>query len=505
MDNKNPNKRIAKNTIFLYFRMIIVLFVSIYTTRIVLKSLGIEDYGIYNIVCTFVGMFSFLNASLSNGIQRFYNYEAGINKEDGVKKVYQASLLIQIILATTLFLILETIGLWYINYKMVINPERLMAANWVFQFSVLSLVALILQIPYSAALIAYEKMDFYAMVSILDTFLKLGIVLLLPYLIGDKLIIYGVLTLLISIINFILNFSYAKKIIPQLTLKEYKIEKGLFKSISAFSGWNTIEMFAWMTQNQGVNMILNLFFGTIVNAARGISGQIQSAIQGFCGNLVMAFRPQLVQSYAHGNIDRTKNLMFAISKIMFVLFFILSIPVMIEIDYILHLWLGEDIPEHTAPFTILILLSMFPRNFVMAFSQVIHATGNMRNYQIGNSIIIIAVLPLSYYALHIGLSPNSVYVVNLLICILLFIASLILLKKVFPINILEYLKKVTLPCIFIFFTAPLLPIYITQLLPESFIRFCIIFSVTLSTTGLISYYTLFNKDERNMVKKLIKR
>lgn len=505
MDNKNLNKRIAKNTLFLYLRMIIVLFISIYTTRIVLDVLGVEDYGIYNVVCTFVGMFTFLNASLSNGIQRFYNYEAGKNKEDGVKKVYQASLLIQAVLAIILFLILETVGLWYINYKMVIDPSRLIAANWIFQFSILSLVMLILQIPYSAALIAYEKMDFYAMVSILDTLLKLGIILLLPYLDGDKLIIYGILTLSISIINFTLYFTHAKRNIPELSLKNYKLEKKLFKSITAFSGWNTMEMFAWMTQSQGVNMILNLFFGTIVNAARGVSGQIQHAIQGFCGNIVMAFRPQLVQSYAQGNIERTNKMMFSISKIMFLLFFVLSLPVMIEIDYVLNLWLGDNVPEYTTTFTILILLSMFPRNFVMAFSQVIHATGKMKNYQIGSTLVIIAVLPISYYALYKGYSPNSVFIINLVFCIALFVVCLLLLKKVFPVNIKAYIKEVILPCCIIFVAVPPLPIYITHLIPSSFLRLCITSAITLALAAALSYKILLNKEERGMIKKIVKK
>ena len=300
-------------------------------------------------------------------------------------------------------------------------------------------------------------------------------------------------------------FGYAKKHIPQLTLKNYKIEKGLLKSISVFSGWNTVEMFAWMTQNQGVNMTLNLFFGTIVNAARGISGQIQSAIQGFCGNIVMAFRPQLVQSYAQGNTEKTKKMMFTISKITFILFFVLSVPVMIEIDYVLNIWLGDNVPEYTASFTILILLSMFPRNFVMSFSQVIHATGKMKNYQIGSTLVIIAVLPLSYYALSQGYSPNSVYIVNLILCCLLFVICLILLKKVFPVNITDYLKRVIFPCTIVFIIVPLLPLYIKHILPESFMRLCITFIVTFFLTGVISYKILLDSNEREIIKKLIKR
>lgn len=415
VDNTNKNKRIAQNTVFLYARMIIVLLVSIYTTRVVLSALGVDDFGVYNVVCGFVSMFSFLNTSMSNGIQRFYNYEAGTNETKGVTYVYQTSLLIQIILAVILFLVLESIGVWYVNYKMVLDSGRIIAANCIFQFSILSLILLVLQVPYSAAILAYERMDYYAIVSVIDVFLKLGIVMSLPFIPSDKLIVYGILQLLLSIVNFMLYYLYAKRHFKMLIIKKV-FHKELFKSIFTFSGWNITSMFAWMTQGQGVNMVMNLFFGTVVNAARGISAQIQSAIQGFCENLVIAFRPQLVQSYAKGDINRTTEMMYSMSKILFIMFFLLSTPVIFEIDYILHLWLGDTIPEYTSSFTILILLSMYPRNFAMSFAQVVHATGKLGLYQISSSIIILLTLPLSYVALKNGLDANSVYWINLIIC-----------------------------------------------------------------------------------------
>lgn len=221
------NKRIAKNSLFLYVRMVIVLFVSIYTTRVVLSALGVEDFGIYNVVCGFVAMFSFLNTSMSNGIQRFYNYEAGFGDKMNVTKVYQTSLLIQFLLAVLLVIVLETIGVWYVNNKMVLDVERLVAANWVFQFSVASLILLVLQIPYSALILAHERMDYYAVVSIIDVFLKLAIVFVLPYISSDKLIFYGLLQLAVAIINFLLYFIYAKRHFKELYFEcifHYKLE-----------------------------------------------------------------------------------------------------------------------------------------------------------------------------------------------------------------------------------------------------------------------------------------
>lgn len=439
MNNLQSNTRIAKNTIFLYIRMIAVLVVSIYTTRIVLRVLGVEDYGVYNVVCGFVAMFSFLNSSLSNGIQRFYNFEGG-KELNNIANVYNTSFYIQLLLAAIIFIALETIGLWYVNAKMVLAPESIGSANIVFQCSVVSLVFLILQIPYSAAILAYERMDYFALVSIVDVLLKLGIVLILPFVPLNKLAFYGILQLIVAILNFLLYYIYAKHNFHELKLTK-SIDKAMFKSISNFSGWNVLNMFAWMTQGQGINMVINLFFGPVINAARGVSGQIQAAIQGFCQNIVIAFRPQLVQSYAQENYVRTKNMMFSMSKIMFIMYFLLSTPIIFDIDYILRIWLGDEIPSYTAPFTILIILSMYPRNFALVFSQVVHATGKLRGYETLTAVIVIFVLPLSYIGLRMGMNVLFVYWINLAICVILFVACMFYLKKIFSYSIIESIVR----------------------------------------------------------------
>lgn len=502
IDNTTNTKRIAKNTAFLYARMIIVLFVSIYTTRVVLSVLGINDFGVYNVVCGFVSMFSFLNTSMSNGIQRFYNYEAGINERNGITKVYQTAFVIQIILAIFLFVLLESIGVWYVNNKMVLDSERLFAANCIFQFSLFSLLLLVIQIPYSAAILAYERMDYYAIVSIIDVFLKLGIALVLPFISTDKLIVYGMFQLLLSIVNFLLYYVYAKRNFRELILKK-KIHRDLFKSIFTFSGWNVTSMFAWMTQSQGVNMVMNLFFGPIVNAARGVSGQIQSAIQGFCENLVIAFRPQLVQSYAKGDIGRTTKMMYSMSKILFIMFFFLSTPVIFEIDYILHLWLGDNVPDYTASFTVLILLSMYPRNFAMAFAQVVHATGKLGLYQVVSSIIILLALPISYIALSYGADANSVYWINLIVCIIMAIVCMFVLKKHFSFSIVQYLITVLFPCAIMAIVAVILPYAITHIMGTSFHRFLLNMIAGSVWTVLTAYFIVLNADEKMLIRKFI--
>lgn len=504
IENFSNSKRIAKNTLFLYGRMLLVLFVSIYTTRVLLNILGVEDYGIYNVVCGFVMMFGFLNTSLSNGIQRFYNYEYAIKGEEGVKRVYQTALFIQSCLAIVIAVLLEVVGIWYINNIMVIPDERIIAANWIFQFSIISLILVILQIPYNAAILAHEHMDFYAIVSIVDVLLKLITVMTLPYLKGDQLIVYGVFNLLISALNFILYVRYSKKNFKELVF-ERVFHKDLFTSIFKFSGWNILATFAWMTQGQGINMVINLYFGSIINAARGVSGQIQAAIQGFCENIIVAFRPQLVQSYAQGNLEKTDKMMYSMSKVIFIMFFLLSTPVIFEIEFILHLWLGESIPDYTAPFTILVLLSMYPRNFSMVFAQVVHATGRLGLYQISSTIVIILVLPLSYVALSLGADVISVYWINLFMCILLFLLSMFVFKRIYPIKLIDYVKKVILPCLFVGIVVSLTLYYIINCIPQSLFRFFLTIITTLVLTCTIVYLLILSNEEKQIIKQILKK
>lgn len=503
-DNQTNNKRIAKNTMYLYLRMVIVLFVSIYTTRVVLSALGVEDYGIYNVVCGFVSMFAFMNTTMSNSIQRYYNYEIGKNTLDGFTKVYQTSLILQILLAGCILLLLEPLGIWYVNNKMVIPEDRLLAANFIFQFAAVSLVLVILQAPYCAAIIAREKMNFFAFASVVDVILKLLIVLPLPHYHGDKLIAYGVLLVAVSFLNLLMYGIYAKKKVEGLHFK-LVIYKDLMKSIASFSGWSVLEMFAWMTQGQGVNMVMNVFFGPLVNAARGIALQIQNSIQGFCTNLVTAFRPQLVQSYAQQEYYRTKNMMYSMSKIMFMFFAMLTLPFITEIDYVLSLWLGDNVPQYTAGFTILMLLSMYPRNCVMAFSTVVQASGIIKKYQIWSTIIILLVLPVSYIVLKVGLNPLSVYWANLFICILLFIVCLELTIKIFPFSKIEYFKKVMLPCLVTTSLLFAVTLSVKIVLPEGFIRLLTVGVISVLLTIGLSYLFVFSMQEREMIKRIIKR
>ena len=440
------NKRIAKNTIILYLRLIIVLFLTLYISRLVLDVLGVNDFGIYNVVSGFVAMFAFLNASMSNGVQRFFNVDIGANNGSNISEIYTISLYIQFMLAGLLFVIAECVGIWYINNVMVIPSERLFAANWVFQFSVFSFLFVIVQVPYVAVIMAYERMNYYAVVNIVDVVLRFVAVIALRFIHSiDALILYGIFIFLVSIVNFVFYFSYTKIQFKFIKLIR-GLEKKIFSQMISFSRWNIFGSFSYMIKDQGLNMLLNAYLGPVVNAARAISYQVASALNGFSVNIFTAFRPQLMQSYSSKDYQRTTTLMFSMSKFTFFLMILISFPVMIEIEYILQLWLGDNIPENTALFTIIIVLNMLVTNFNPPVSQVVHATGKMKKYQIVTSIILTSMLPISWVFLHFGASPETVFGISLIISIINQIVCLIVLKGIFEYSIRKYLTDVMMPC-----------------------------------------------------------
>lgn len=499
----DSNKRIAKNTIFLYFRLAIVMIVNLYATRVVLDVLGVSDYGVYNVVCGFVAMFSFLNTSMANGIQRFYNFELGKDGESAITRVYSTALCIQILLAIIILALTETIGVWYLNTKMVISPDRIVAANWIFQFSVISLVFVIIQIPYSAAILAYERMNYYAIVSVVDALMKLAIVLILPYFTGDSLIIYGFLIMLITVLNFLLYWVYCHNKLKHIRFDK-SFDRVLFKSMINFSGWNLFGSFAYVLKGQGVNVLINAFFGTVVNAANGIATQVSSAIQTFSTNLVIAFKPQLTQSYATGDYSRTEQLMLSMSKISFALMSAITLPIIAEIDYILHIWLKSDIPQHTSTFTILTIISIMIGIINAPVTQVIHATGRMKKYQIATSVVICSILPISWLFLKFGYEATSVFVITILIVAINQIVCLWVLHSTFRFDVQRYIRGVILPCLVIVIIPLSVVLFLCYIMPSSIWRFVFIAISNLFMIALLFYLTM-NSSEKNIVKTTLNK
>lgn len=503
-NNTEGNKRIAKNTLYLYIRLVFVLLVSLYTSRVVLQTLGVVDYGIYNVVAGFVSMLALLSTALTGATQRFYNYEIGKNGEEGIQKVFISATFIQLIIAVIILLLTETVGLWYIANKMVYPPEREFAVHIVYQASVVALLFVVMQVPYSAAIIAHEKINYYAIVSVVNVLLKLLIALIVPLWGSDNLSLYGVLIASVSVIDFAFYSIYARKKFPLLRFK-WQFQKTIFVDMLKFSGWSAFNSFSQVVKNQGLNILMNLFFGPVINAARGISYQIKSALLGFVMNITTAAQPQITESYAVGNIERSKKLMFTISKFIFLSLYIVALPIMVEVSYVLRLWLGNDIPEYSEIFTVLVLIIALVDILITPIAMMISASGKIGRFNFWYSIIGILVLPIAYLFLKIGYNPVSVYVISLILSMFMVLVSVIILRKETGIGARYYAKNVLLPIFLVVLSTFFTPLIIVHLFPVGFFRLFIISVISIILVSISSYYIGLNKGERLLLQTYVKR
>ena len=502
-DNSSSNRRIAKNTIFLSIRMIIVLAISLYTTRVILRVLGVVDYGVYNVVCGFVSMFTFLNTSMSNGIQRYFNFEYGKNGEKGANQVYCTAVIIQFLLAITVIFVVEAFGLWYLHHKMNIPSDRMAAANWIFHFAILAFVIGILQAPFSAAVTAHERFDFYAIVNVLDAFLKLGIVFLIRIQPFDKLIAYGLLIALVSAINLLLYWFYCKRKFSEIRFHPV-FDKALFKQMLGFSGWNLFGSFSGVIKEHGINLVINFFYGPIVNAARAVASQVNSGIQGFVSNVLTPVRPQVIQSFARGDVQRSLSLTYSISKLSSCFFLMIVIPISLEIDYILTLWLDDNVPDYTNIFTILVLITSLVNILNGAISTMVHATGKMRKYQLWGSFVGICSLPLAFVLLRLYPYPELALVAVLICSTVGHIISLFIVRDLVGLSIRGYIANVIAPIMFVMLVTLLLSSIVHLYLSWGLLRlFCVIIVAVL--TSSISMFITLNKSEKKMMIDLVSR
>ena len=496
------NKRIAKNTLFLYIRMGVVMIISLYTTRVILRILGVEDYGIYNVVGGFVSMFGVLNATLTSGINRFYNYELG--KEDGgeVTKVYNTAIWIQFLIAAIVLVLVESIGLWYVNSVMVIPNERIGVVNWLFQFSVVSMLLIILQAPYSSAVLAYERMDFFAVVSIVDALLKLAICFIIQYFGEDKLFTYGLLILAISVINLVMYFIYARAKFKELRLN-WQFDKPLFRSMLSFSGWSLLNPISYTARNQGCNMVLNYFFGPILNAAHSVSNQIANAVDQMSNNFSVSFRPQIIQSYASGEYQRTRRLMYSMTKIFFLLHAVFAIPIILEIDNLLSIWLGkESIPEYAASFACWILAIKWLNSLNPPITNVMAATGHVRKINIYTACIVVLIVPIAIVIFKMGFPPTTMYIAMLGLTILNQIVGVHILCNTFKeITVKDYTKEIVLPCLALTLVSLILPVLTCLLFPPTLIRLLITSTLSVFSVLAASVFYL-NKEEKLLAKSM---
>lgn len=499
INDSSNNKRIAKNTLLLYFRMLLMMVVTLYTSRVVLATLGVEDYGIYNVVGGVVTMFGFISGCMSTATQRYLTFELGKGRVKRLQEVFNVSILIHGIVALVILVVAETIGLWFLWNKMQIPTGRLDAAFWVYQSSVLAALIMIMSIPYNATIIAHERMSAFACISVLEVLLKLGIVYLLLLLNVDKLILYAVLIVAVQFAVRICYGWYCK-----CHFKETRIRltwnRCLIKEMLSFAGWSIVGNAAYVAYTQGINVLLNIFFGPTVNAARAISVQIQHAVNMFSQNFQTAINPQITKSYAASDYVEMYTLIYRSSKFTFFLLLFLSLPVMIETEYMLNLWLTV-VPDDTVIFTRLILCTTIIDSMANPLMVAVTATGHIRRYHIIVGGCLLSIIPLSYGVLKLGYSPASVLVVHFLLSVVAFAIRLCIVTRMINMPLYIYIKEVILKSLKVVVLSVPVPLVISFYLHTSFIVTGVVCVVSVS---VISYVFGLDENERTFVGKRLK-
>ncbi len=447
-------------------------------------------------------MFGFFNSAMSSATQRFLSYELGKGDYVQLRKTFNATQVIHIGIALLIFLLAETIGLWFVRNYLVIPPERMNAAIWVYHFSILSFMVTIIQVPYNATILAHERMDIYAYVSILEVVLKLLIVFMLTWITFDKLHLYAILYFFVV---FVIASIY--RIFTKKNFKESKFElvrdKNLYKTLVNFSGWSMFGGIAYASKVQGVSIILNIFFGPTVNAARGIANQVQGAVNNFVYNFQMAVNPQIVKSYASNEKEFMTSLIIRSSKFSFYLLFIIALPIIAEVDQVLMLWL-KLVPDYASTFTVLSIVIILITSASSPLNIAIQATGRIAVYQAVIGILLICILPISYALFKAGYPPMITYYATVLIEIIVLFFRLFFLKRMIQFPVMLFIKEVVLKNIAIILISLSLPFLLLDLMTENLMRLFVMVFATLIWSTTIIYFIGLNKLEKNMVIKLVK-
>lgn len=502
MDNSNTS-RIAKNTIMLYGRMLFSMLVSLYTSRVILAALGVEDYGIYNVVGGLVTMFTLISNSLSAAVSRFLTFELGKGDTDGLKKIFSTALYIHLGLATIILIVAESLGIWFLNSQMNIPETRMYAANWVYQASLISFIINITSVPYNAIIVSYERLGAFAYIGIANVILKLFAVLFIAYVNTgiDKLILYSVLILFISITIQAIYVAYCKHNFKGVT-NITKFDHQLLKSITSFAGWNFIGCTAGVLKDQGTNILLNIFWGPIINAARGIANTVNSSVTSFAGNFMTALNPQITKNYASGNHAYMTSLILRGSRFSYYILLFLMLPIILETETILNIWLASY-PEQTTTFVRLVLIVSIIDALSNTLITLQSATGNIRDYQIAIGGTLLLNFPISYLGLKCGLSPNIVYYTAIIIsCICLYL-RLLFLKRMKALMPQVFIKGVILNIIPVSLAALILPLILHITISNTICRFIIVVTVSLISTISSIYFIGCNKEERKFIHRKI--
>lgn len=502
-DNSANNKIIAKNTIFLYFRTILIMLVTLYTSRVILNTLGVEDFGVYNAVGGVVSMFAIISGALSNAISRYITYDIGKGEKARLKIVFCTSLNIQMIIAFVIFILCEVVGLWFLNSKMNIPEDRLVAANWVLHFSLLTFVINLISVPYNASIIAYEHMKAYAYISIFDAILKLSIAYLLIVSPIDKLIAYS---FLLFVAAFGIRLIYVFYCVRHFEECKYEpiYEKGLFKEMMGFAGWNFFGNAASVLNTQGINLLINVFFGVIANSARGIASQVDAAVNQFVLSFTTAVSPQITKSYAQGDSQRMFYLVCKGTKFSYFLLLFFAIPIIFEADKILEIWLGI-VPDDASILVRLALIGAMVTVLGNTGYTACMATGNIKTYSIWITFVGSMVFPLTWIVYKLGASVETTYIIYIGVYMVLQVVRLFIMKNLLGFPISLFMKTVIAPILLVSVIAVIVPYSVILMCETSLFRVIYTFGAATIWTTICVISFGFTKGERIIVLKKVKQ
>lgn len=500
-DTPANNKRIAKNTLLLYIRMLFMMGVSLFTSRITLAALGVTDYGIYNVVGGMVAMFSILSGSLSLTIGRFITVEVGKGDQERLKTIFSTSVSIQICMSLVICLIAEVAGVWFLSNKMVIPAERLYAAHWVLQLSILTFIVNLISVPYNAVIIAHEKMSAFAYISILEVILKLLIVYLLYVSPIDKLIVYAGLLAFVAIVIRLVYGGYCKRHFKEARYR-FCFDKKLLREMFGFIGWAFWGNGMVVLKDQGTNVLLNIFCGPAVNAARGIAMQVNTTVYNFVQNFMMAVNPQITKSYSVGDIASMHELVIRSAKFGFFILLMLLMPICANIDYILDLWLVE-VPEHTANFIVLVLLYSLLDCYGHPLITGVLAEGSIKRYEIALTVIYFLNFAASYIFLEMGMRPEVVFVLNIIFKAFVIIALLWHSHAKYSLSINAFMRKCVLRTMTIFLLGVAMVCFLPVSGHDNFLDFVISSLVIFIVCASLIYFIGITKNEAAYIRNMI--
>ena len=500
-DNQQINKRIAKNSLFLYFRMFVTMAIGLYASRVILHVLGASDYGLYNVVGGVLTLFTMFSAALTVGTQRFLSYAIGDNDLEKLKRTFSIAFGLHVFLAAIIFVLAETVGLWILYTYLNIPDGRLNAAIWVYQFSVIGFLVNLVQIPFQSCLIAHERMNMYAYMSIYDAVMKLLVVILLQWVPFDKLIVYGLLILLVNVSSVLIYNYYCRKKFDECSFRIAR-DKQLTKEIINYTGWNLFGGSLSFFTGQGLNILLNIFCGTVVNAARGLSLSVNNIVTQFVSNFQVAVNPQIIKQYAGKEWESLYKLVINNARIAEYLFLLIAIPVFLETDFLLKLWLG-DYPEYTAIFIQILLIQAAESPLDYPLGMLIHASGKMKWPSIVTVVPLISIFFVSYVFLKLGYSPVSVYIVSAVIYIWKNFTDLYFAHKYSGISISRVLKEVYFNVIVGGAIMFIVPYYISINMTSGWPRFLIVGTASVVTSAIVIYFWGLTSGMRSLLKEKI--